>query len=61
MAEQLNLKKRKLGRDKERILIRENRKILRGEEVVPTVFPETLPLDQQTLKGNGDKWTERAR
>ena len=61
MAEKLNLKKRKLGRDKQRIVRRENAKKVRGEEVIPTIFPETLPIDQQTLKGNGDKWTERAR
>ena len=61
MAEQMNLKKRKLGRNKRRIVRQENAKKLRGEEVVQTIFPETLPLDEQTLKGNGDKWTERAR
>ena len=56
-----NLAKRKLSRNKQRVFNREKKAKLRQENVVPTVFQELLPLDEQPLKGEGGQWTERAR
>ena len=56
-----NLAKRKLSRDRLRVFNREKKAKLRQENIVPTVFQELLPLDEQPLKAEGGQWTERAR
>ena len=33
----------------------------KDNNVQPLNFPEAVPIDQQDLKGQGDKWSERAR